>query len=258
MPLCTTAAALAYVGIDNPTSLQTTRMDLIRSGLESSLKRFCRWCVVETAGLIYYLPTQGQRHGTQTWNLELDRARGGHDRMQLPQMHVTAISEVRVDLAARGGVTSGHFASDTILVAGDDYFLDPDGPAGASSSGGLLRVHAAWPNLPGTVKVTLTAGFTEAQLATDGEHNILRLGMICECAAHWARRQQMEKLYTTGVGGDLTGTLSGFKMGEFEAKYRDPGTGEGLSGSAGSYAISEELQKLLTDHGYVFEAVGAA
>lgn len=256
MPICTTAAALTYLGISSPDATQTANMDMIRTGLESSLKQFCRWCVVETSGLVYYLPKQGQRHGSQVWQLELDRQTQAHDRMQLPQMHVSAVSEVRVDLSARGGV-AGHFASDTILTSGDDYFLEPDGLAGVSSSGGLLRVNGSWPNLPGTVKVTLTAGFSESQLA--GEHNILRMGLICECAAHWARRQQMEKLFTTGLGAaDKTGLLSGFKMGEFEAKYRDPESMTDLSGASGSYAISTELQKLLQDHGYVFEAVGAA
>lgn len=249
MPLTTPAEVFSYLGISRPTTDETAAMTLIVNGLQSSVIRFCHWCVL-SASHVNYLPFSGQRFGSRVLQLEYQGG-GGRDRLQLPQMNVTAVSEIRIDSEARGPLT-GYFAAATI-VDPTTYFLETDGGGSISESGGLFRLDACWPSQPGTVKASFTAGYTEGDLLAD--HNSLRLATDQEAALHFVLRQQRKKTFVDGISGDTTGLLASERLGDWEASWRKPDT-SGDAKSGGSYSLSEDMRTFLQDMGYVFCGVG--
>lgn len=78
--------------------------------------------------------------------------------------------EVREDADAPQTDPASAFDSDSILTYGDDYWLDITreetigGTVNYISDTGTIHRFGSWPNVPRTVKVTYTAGWTVAQL----------------------------------------------------------------------------------------------
>lgn len=109
--------------------------------------------------------------------------------LKLDNAFVRSITEVRMDPAGNFGFTSGSFGSSTVLVEGTDYFLELDS-TGLSKSGRLIRNNAAWPNRPGSVKVTYVAGFSAAELNADYSFvkEALLLEMRSKFNAMWSQQ----------------------------------------------------------------------
>ncbi|MBX9628098.1 MAG: hypothetical protein K2X82_30150 [Gemmataceae bacterium] len=100
----------------------------------------------------------------------------------LDRTPVQAVTEVRYDPTGGYGQVAGSFGTDTVLVAGTDYYLALDGggaTAGWSDSGRLVRQNSNWGfstrwdrNLltprkvpsDGTIKVTYTGGYPVAKV----------------------------------------------------------------------------------------------
>ena len=98
-----------YLGISASSSgfsAKVDEMDMIRSGIESSIKRFCRWNLVQT-DLTSYLPLQGQALGIHVLTAEVTLNRsfptGTRNRLQLPAMCVKSITNIWENLSAVGG-----------------------------------------------------------------------------------------------------------------------------------------------------------
>lgn len=243
---------LAYLTITSPTPAQSDAMEIITNSVESDVKQFCRWCVTSKTH-VDYLPQPGSVLGIPlrstsryqnagSWQGQSFGVARGQDRLQLPQMYVTAISEVKEDIAF-------DFGSDTVLTVGDDYRIEDKG--GSGKSGGVMRVGSYWPSVPLSIKLSYTAGLLEADLA--GEHNGLRFRAMRECIAQWFLRQKELATYVTGLGGDTSGLLREEKLGDYAVKFA--GANDGNKGGP-PVGLSQEFKTYLQEAGYVFMGVG--
>jgi hypothetical protein len=84
--------------------------------------------------------------------------------IQLRQLPVRSISEVREDATGYFGQVAGAFGPATILNAGGDYYLKQQ-QQGISWSGILVRRSFWFPAIAGSVMVSYVSGFTAAELA---------------------------------------------------------------------------------------------
>lgn len=84
----------------------------------------------------------------------------------IPVRPLLATPVVYEDWTGYFGQPPGSFPSSGLLEYGVDYFIRTEEP-GLSWSGQLLRRTYWFPNIPGSVKATYTAGFTDAELASD-------------------------------------------------------------------------------------------
>jgi hypothetical protein len=83
--------------------------------------------------------------------------------LQLADLPVRSISEIRVDYEGGFGQIADTFGDSTIQVAGDDYYQELSGP-GLNMTGHVIS-RVGWPVEPGTVKVSYTAGYSALELA---------------------------------------------------------------------------------------------
>ena len=243
----------AYLSI-TPTPAQSDAMEVIKNGMESAVKRFCRWNLTEKT-LTSYLPLNPVAVGYHVPTAEVGYGFGavtsGRNRLQLPAMHVKSITSIYEDYGAKAGFNAEDFPSTTLLTAGDDYFLEKDSGSTYSESGGVIRVGCNWSSVPGTIKVVFVAGFSESELS--GEFNGIRYATIRECAKAWIARQR-ENVLVSSDGSDAL-TVSRERLGDHDISYHNPNSRANQS-DYGSYGISEEFQGFLQSNGYVFMSVG--
>jgi hypothetical protein len=262
--ICDTSDILeTYLGISAPTSAQEDLMDMIRTGLESSVKKYCRWPITQGTHTSY-LPLQPQALGVVVPTAELYYNRpwptGTRNRLQLPSMYVKSIGSIYENRQAMAGAGSTDFTTSAeLLESGKDYFLEKDQGCDYSWSGGVIRMGIAWSSVPGTIKVTYTSGFTESELA--GEMNSLRFALIKECADHYIRQMRLRQAFTTGLGAaagttDKSGLISRLHIGDFDVSLRDPLANGDEPNDPGSYGLSTRLREFLQNDGFVFCGVG--
>lgn len=238
--LVTPAQVFDFMEI-TPTSPQTTNMTTIVNAVISDFKKYCRWGITE-ATYVDWLPQPGAVYGTplRSTSRMTNGVSGGQDRLQLPQMFVTAVSEVKED----SGLT---FGSDTVLTIDTDW--RPQRAGGVlSKSGGLLRINSAWCSIPLSIKISYTAGFTESDLT--GAHNGIRFQAIKQCILRWFKRQRELAVFADGA----TGLTRKEKLGDFETQFADP-----MADASGQFiegGLTEDCEKYLQESGYVFYGVG--
>lgn len=247
-----------YLGISSPSSAISDQMDMIRTGIESSIKNFCRWQITE-ATKTSFLPLSPNAMGINVPTAELFSPRylvtGSRNRLQLPAMYVKTITSINEDQNALAGYGSADFSATTLLTAGEDYFLEKDQGSAYSMSGGVMRVGRNWSSIPGTIKVVFVSGFSESELA--GSQNAIRLATIKECADAYVRLKRMQAAFITGVdGGTLNyGLVTKEKLGDWEIGYADPMNANSQKDDAGSYGLSQRLRDFLQDAGYVYMGI---
>jgi hypothetical protein len=232
-------AVLEFLTITSPTSAQSDAMEVITKSVESDIKQTCRWCVTSQS-FVYRMPQHGSSHGIPLRST-LGMMGRLPDRLQLPQMRITAVSEIREDVTLAFGDT-------TILTVDTDYQIEDLG--GIGESGGILRINNYWPSVPLSIKISFTAGYTEADL--DGPKNGLRFRAMKECIARWFTRQKELAMYVTGLGGDTSGLLVEEELGDYRAKWATAAAGKALMAEG----LSPEFQDYLMTAGYVFRGIG--
>lgn len=251
--LVETDEIFAYLSI-TPSASQSDAMEVIKNGMESSVKRFCRWRIVQET-LTSFLPLHPTAVGYHVPTAEVGYGFGavtsGRNRLQLPAMHVKTITSIYEDCGAKAGFNAEDFPSTTLLTAGDDYFLEKDSGSTYSESGGVIRVGKNWSSIPGTIKVVFVAGFSESELS--GEQNAIRLATIRECARAWIARQRENALVSSAGSDSLV--VSRERLGDYDVSYRSP-FGSSEENDPGSYGLSMKFRDFLQDMGYVMMAVG--
>lgn len=250
-----------YLGISSPSQAVQDTLEMIRLGIEASIKKFCRWNIV-SATKTAYLPLQPTAMGVYLPSAETCYNRpwptGTRNRLQLPSMYVSSITSIYEDQSAVGGAGSSDFAAATLLTAGTDYYLEKDQGSSASWSGGVIRVGTGWSSIPGTIKATYVSGFTESDLQND--QNDLRFAVTKECADHYVRHLRLKSQFVTGIGlggatPDTSGLISRLHIGDFDVSFRDASANDEPN-DPGSYGLSERLRNFLQDNGYVYMGVG--
>src|SRR3990167_8482392 len=83
--------------------------------------------------------------------------------MLAPGVSAASLHEQR---GADSGKAASSFGSTTLLVDGEDYYLDTL-QASFSMTGHVIRIGRSWPSEARSVKVRYTAGWTQAQLRGD-------------------------------------------------------------------------------------------
>lgn len=155
------------------TELEGAEATLIDTGIrvaEQLVKNYLR-CNIEQATYTHFLPVRS-----------LDRGGLGQTSLLLPQYPLRSITNIWVDESAMAGEASGAFSADP-LTEGDDYHVqwNSDGfskfarvnrgnfsygisRVGIGLTGGTVHTNYRWPSIPGSIKVTYTAGWTSDEL----------------------------------------------------------------------------------------------
>lgn len=122
--------------------------------------------------------------------------------IQLRNLPVRSITEVREDATGYFGQTPGSFGPTTILQAGGDYFLKQE-QAGLSWSGHLVRRSFWFPATLGSVMVTYVAGFTALELA--GRWQVFKTAVLETAADLYLRGKAISLGERPGVAAESLG-----------------------------------------------------
>ena len=157
-----------YLGLASMTALATQ----VQALAEEHVKDFLGWQEVEQQTWVEYYPRE---QGATNTNDPHYVVASNHQRavpgfyyapniIQLQQLPVRSITEVREDATGYFGQVAGAFGSNTVLQQGSDYFLKTE-QGGIAWSGQLVRRAFWFPATIGSVMVTYVAGFTAAELS---------------------------------------------------------------------------------------------
>jgi hypothetical protein len=122
--------------------------------------------------------------------------------IQLQQLPVRSITEVREDATGYFGQVAGSFASNTVLQPGGDYFLKTE-QDGISWSGLLVRRAFWFPATIGSVKVTYVAGFTAAELA--GRWQVFKTAVLETAADLYLRAKSLAMGHKPDLASETDG-----------------------------------------------------
>jgi hypothetical protein len=122
--------------------------------------------------------------------------------IQLRNLPVRSITEVREDATGYFGQTPGSFGPETILQAGGDYFLKQE-QAGLSWSGHLVRRSFWFPATLGSVMVAYVAGFTAEELG--GRWQVFKTAVLETAADLYLRGKAISLGERPGVTAESLG-----------------------------------------------------
>ncbi|HTI50342.1 MAG TPA: hypothetical protein VL475_05305, partial [Planctomycetaceae bacterium] len=154
--ICPLSEIIAELGLgDSVTDKDRSLLNATKSRVENAVRQYLDTDVSQpSSDYVLYLPNRRVVTDANefvdvtpqkrvTFRLATDQG----DVLQLPMSWVRSITEVREDYDAYGGQGSSVFTSDTLLVAGQDYWLDEDSP-GMSRTGHVMRIGAPWSPVP--------------------------------------------------------------------------------------------------------------
>jgi hypothetical protein len=122
--------------------------------------------------------------------------------IQLRNLPVRSITEVREDATGYFGQTPGGFGPATILQPGGDYFLKQE-QAGLSWSGHLVRRSFWFPATLGSVMVTYVAGFTAEEFA--GRWRVFKTAVLETAADLYLRGKAISLGQRPGIAAESLG-----------------------------------------------------
>ncbi|HEX7379647.1 MAG TPA: hypothetical protein VF278_21165 [Pirellulales bacterium] len=201
-----------YLGLPAMTPLAAQ----VQSLAEQHVKDFLGWGEVEQQTWVEYYPREqgaaitGDPHYIVASNHQL-AVPGFYfapNIIQLQQLPVRSITEVREDATGYFGQESNAFPATTILQSGGDYFLKIENPAiyggqPISWSGHLVRRAFWFPATVGSVMVTYVAGFTATELS--GRWQVFKTAVLETAADLYLRA----KALSIGHKPDITNETDG-------------------------------------------------
>lgn len=169
---------------------------------------------------VEYLPIGQSRGGGDSYSLEdvsfrggaggsvrFNSSNGGSADLQLKHLPVfLAGLEIRENSSGRAGQTQTSFDDDSLLVAGDDYWLDMDDAESDFSRSGIVRRNGAWSSEPRSIKATYYGGWRSGDMTNDGAAGAIKLAALHTVAsAYWlakhnGTRQGSGPLMSEGIG----------------------------------------------------------
>ena len=201
-----------YLGLSSLTPLAAQ----VQALAEQQVKDFLGWGEVEQQTWVEYYPRE---QGAANTNDPHYIVASNHQRaiaglyfapniIQLQQLPVRSITEVREDATAYFGQEPNSFGSNTILQPGPDYFLKFENPAiygvqPISWSGHLVRRAFWFPGTVGSVMVTYVAGFTPGELS--GRWQVFKTAVLETAADLYLRA----KALSIGHKPDVTSESDG-------------------------------------------------
>ena len=178
-------------------------------------------------------------------------ASGRTSELQLRHIPVRSLPamEVRIDYDGRSGTRAGAFGDETIWTEGESFWanydmVDSDGVKICQD--GMLRSMGLWPLTAGTVMVSYTAGYTNAEL--HGEH-AEDVDVVLDASPIWAavleetkRRVEQIMVRKKKTTGWMAGPFSSESLGDYSYSI-DTSLVKTLYGS--SIELADESKMLL-------------
>lgn len=223
---------------------------------EGAVSRYLRYDPVYRSRTEYYPQSNKSMHITeQVWESYSGQAvlrnygHGWGTELQVQHIPIRSVASLYIDYDGRSGARPGSFAAETLKTQGTDYWPNWDGQ---DSSGnricrdGLLRSEGTWPESPGCVKMTYTAGYTATEFS--GDDTAVNARPIYEAilteAARRAKRTLMGRK-KTGVGF-IEGTITMERLGDY--MYSTGGSAQSRDGTFGNtYDILAATREILND-----------
>jgi hypothetical protein len=136
----------------------------------------------------------------------------------LPQWPLRSVTSIYEDTLARNNQGSNPFPADTLLTAGEHYYI-PYKVAGFERHGWIVREWRPWPAIEGSIKVTYVAGWTAAELRGDVDDPSIDASDIFDATAiavmedfQWVEQSQESE-------NGNSAPISEEELGEWRAKY---------------------------------------
>lgn len=134
--------------------------------------------------------------------------------LQLRQLPVRSVAEVRVDYNGGFGQKASTFGDDTKKTVGEDWFLKLT-QTGISEEG-VLYAHVGWPTEPGSIKVTYTSGYTADEFSGRATTRINAVGIKTAYILTLAKLARTFKALAQRANGSFpAGPLSSESLGEY-------------------------------------------
>lgn len=226
MPIVDLSEVLLRAGLSG--SVTETERAIAQESLndaESDVIRFLRFDPVQKSHTVY-LPNMDFARQSRDYVWEVNDneayirrlAEASTDELQLQHLPVRSITSLFVDYDARSGTRSGSFAASTQWTEGTDFWpnhdlVDSDGNKVCRD--GVLKSEGRWPNLPGSVKVTYVAGYTDAELhGTDAKLNARPIASVVLNESI----RKMNQIYAwmkKTRGGFATGPFTSENLGDY-------------------------------------------
>ncbi len=219
MSIVSRAELLIVLGLTEGTikSADSSLLNLVHPLAEASLAAFMQ-SDMQTAQRVEYLPVA--QLNVESDDLEDVRKQGnyavigsggsGGSALQLKHTPVILTGlEVREDVGANAGQSSGAFGTETILEAGVDYWLDvgtlsnPADPTSGYSNTGILYRSGSWPTTARSVMVSYYGGFTTTQLS----NNIAGAIKLSAIETIIAAYKTLKQSQGAGIGGKASETI---------------------------------------------------
>jgi hypothetical protein len=218
MAVCSTQDALNWLGLS---SLDALAADCLQRA-EQHVCDHLGWEFISQQSITEYLPLD---QATPMVNDPQYIVDSGHQRaipanyysnnaLQLrhvPVRPLVATPQIYEDWTAYFGQTPGSFPSSGLLTMGVDYFIKTEEP-GISWSGQLIRRTFWFPNIPGSVKATYTAGFSDTELS--GRYSSIKSAILETLADLYMRAKALGLGHFSDIASESDG-------GGVSVTYRD-------------------------------------
>jgi hypothetical protein len=216
------AEVLVFIGkAATLTAQDESLLDLIHPLAESSLHQFLQQEIGQTLHVEYLpagerIPFGGYGNGIiADVNAAGTRATifpAGWQASEILQLkHLPVLLsglEVRENWDARANQTQTSFDGDTVLAAGEDYWLDLADDSGYSRTGFLRRV-GGWPAAPRSVRASYYGGWSADDMTNSGAAGAIKFAALQTVAAgFWKAKADQKSGGAGGYAGESLGKYS--------------------------------------------------
>lgn len=217
------AEIMVWLGkADSATNHEEALVAMVHPLVEQAVKDFVGY-QIEQATYTHYLPERSRELEPDPRLWDYDAAGGrvlttqhagsrNATELLLPELPVRSVTTLYEDSGAYGDQGATDFASSTLLTEGTHFWRDVDA-SGLGCSGILHRIGSYWPARSRTVKVTYTAGYTQAELST-GIASAIKLAVL----------KAIQKAFTEH--GEGQGQVKSERLGDYAVTYAAEGAGE--------------------------------
>jgi hypothetical protein len=222
---------------------------------EGDVKRYLKYDPVQTSRTEYYPIVNLNQNRVGVWEANdssaylrrFNEAVGNELQVKHIPIRATTAIQLWIDYDGRFGTKSGSFAAATLKTEGEDYWPNYDGVDDASSAicrDGLIRSIGLWPTEPGSVKITYTAGYNDAEL--HGQDSLVDASPIVSAIISEAARKVKKALVNAKSDsvGWAGGPFTSESLGDYSYSI-DSSTSNRLFGS--SVGLTTESKEMLRD-----------
>lgn len=206
------------------TEAEMALVELCITKAEGAIRRHLKYDPVKTERTEYYPNMDYSLEGrvgiwevndTQAFVRQL--AESATSELQVRHIPIRSISSLKIDYDGRSGTRPGSFGSGTEKISGIDFWanfdaVDDDGNAVCLD--GIIRSEGLWPDVPGSVQLVYTAGYSQKELM--GQATILDASPIMDATVDEAVRRfiKAKQRFKRKLGG-FTGPLSSERLGDY-------------------------------------------